>query len=209
MKNQMIQDHRGKRVAVVLGICFFTMVGCASSKPARFYTLSPLGAPGDLPQRVPAGQGVAVAIGPVVIPDYLNRPQITSRTDRSELKIAEFERWGGSLEEDISRVLTENLSVLLFKDNVAVLRWGLVGNLFPLTYRVGVDIMRFDGTIGESVILKARWSVWQEEGREVLSMRESNIREPVEGQEPAALVEAMSGALATLSREIAAAIPRK
>jgi hypothetical protein len=43
----------------------------------------------------------------------------------------------------------------------------------------------------------------------VLSVSESNVREPVEGPEYEVLVEAMSRALATLGREIAAAIPRK
>jgi uncharacterized lipoprotein YmbA len=206
----MNRDIRGKiTVAVLLWIGLFAMGGCASSKQARFYTLSPLSAPGDLPKRVPAEQGMAVAIGPVAIPDYLNRPQIVSRSGPRELKLAEFERWAGSLEEDISRVLVENLSVLLAPDNVTVLRMGGDAYPFPAEYRVIVEVLRFDGTIGESVFLAARWSVSREEGKEVLSVSESNVREPVEGPEYEVLVEAMSRALATLGREIAAAIPRK
>ena len=209
MKNKKITGFRGKLVAVFLGICLFAAGGCASSKPARFYTLSPMGAPGDLHKSVPAGQGVAVAIGPVAIPDYLDRPQIVSRSGPRELTLSEFDRWAGSLEEDISRVLAENLSVLLAPDDVTVLRWGGGANPIPAEYRVGVEMLRFDGTVGNSVFLAARWSVWREEEREMLSVGESNIREPVEGQEPADLVEAMSRALETLGREIAAAIPRK
>jgi uncharacterized lipoprotein YmbA len=180
----MNRDIRGKiTVAVLLWIGLFAMGGCASSKQARFYTLSPLSAPGDLPKRVPAEQGMAVAIGPVAIPDYLNRPQIVSRSGPRELKLAEFERWAGSLEEDISRVLVENLSVLLAPDNVTVLRMGGDAYPFPAEYRVIVEVLRFDGTIGESVFLAARWSVSREEGKEVLSVSESNVREPVEGPE--------------------------
>lgn len=203
----MSHDLRGKTVAVFLGICLFAWGGCASSKMARFYTLSPLTASGDLPGSVPVEQGIAVAIGPVAIPDYLNRPQILTRSSPREFKLAEFERWTGSLEEDISRVLAENLSVLLSKDHVTVLRWGGDATLFPAEYRVGVDLVRFEGAIGESVTLAARWSVHREEDKKILSARESNVREPVEGQDYDALVGAMSRALATLSREIAAAIP--
>ena len=185
------------------------MGGCASSKPARFYTLNSLSTSGEHPQSVAARQGIAVAIGPVAIPDYLDRPQIVSRSGPRELKLAEFERWAGSLEEDISRVLAENLSVLLAPDNVTVLRWGRDAYPFPAQYRVGVDVLRFDGTIGESVILSARWSVSREEEKKVLSAGESNVREPVGRPDYGALVEAMSRALETLGREIAAAIPRK
>lgn len=203
----MIHSSRGRTVAVILGICLFVLGGCASSKEARFYSLNPLTASGDLPGSVPAEQGIAVAIGPVAIPDYLSRPQILTRSSPRELKLAEFERWAGSLEEDISRVLAENLSVLLSKDHVTVLRWGRDAYPFPAEYRVGVDVMRFEGAIGESVTLAARWSVFREEDKKILSARESNVREPVEGQDYDALVGAMSRALATLSREIAAAIP--
>ena len=63
-----------------------------------------------------------VAVGPVAIPDYLDRPQILTRSGPSELQLAEFERWAGSLEKDVSRVLAENLSTLLEKDHVIVLR---------------------------------------------------------------------------------------
>ncbi|NNG47672.1 MAG: hypothetical protein HKM86_11230, partial [Deltaproteobacteria bacterium] len=78
---------------------------------------------------------------------------------------------------------------------------------FPVEYRVGVDLLRFEGAIGESVTLAARWSVHREEDKKILSARESNLKEPVEGRDYEALVGAMSRALAGLSREIAAAIP--
>ncbi len=206
----MNQELHGKRVAaVLLCIGLSAMGGCAGSKPARFYTLSPLSAPGDLPKSSQAAQGIAVAIGPVAIPDYLDRPQIVSRSGPREVRLAEFERWAGSLEEDVSRVLAENLSVLLVQDNVTVFRWNRDAYPLPAKYLVGVEIMRFDGTVGDSVHFVARWSVSREEDRKILSTGESNIREPVDGQEYDALVKAMSNALGTLSREIAAAIPVK
>lgn len=200
---------RGKPVAAFLGICLFAMGGCTGSKPARFYTLSPLSSPGDLARKVPADQGIAVAIDPVAIPDYLDRPQILSRSGPRELKLAEFERWAGSLSEDISRVLAENLSVLLAPDNVTVLRSGRDAYPVPAEYRIVVEVLRFDGTIEGSVNLAARWTFFREKGKNVLSVGESNVEEPVEGPDYEALVGAMSRALAALSREIATAIPSK
>jgi uncharacterized lipoprotein YmbA len=202
----LTHDIRGKTVAVVLGICLFAMGGCASSRAARFYTLNSFGTSGEHPRDVASERGTAVAIGPVAIPDYLHRPQIITRSGEREIDLAEFERWAGSLEQDISRVLAENLSALLSGDHVTVLRLRDV-HPFPVKYRVGVDVMRFEGSIGGSVTLAARWSVHREEDGNVLSARESIVREPVEGPDYDALVAAMSRALATLSREIAGAIP--
>lgn len=203
----MIHDLRGKTFAVFLGIGLLAWSGCAGSRPARFYTLNSLDAHGDLPKRALQEQGTAVAIGPVAIPDYLDRPQILTRSGPRELKLAEFDRWAGSLEQDVSRVLAENLSGLLAPDNVIVLRWGGDAYPFPAKYRVGVDVTRFEGTIGKSIVLAARWSVSREEDKKILFVRESIVKEPVEGQDYDALVGAMSRALAGLSREIAAAIP--
>jgi uncharacterized lipoprotein YmbA len=206
-RGPLIDDLRGKTFAVILGIGLLAWSGCAGSRPAKFYTLNPLGAHGELPEKAPAERGIAVAIGPVAIPDYLDRPQILTRSGPRELKLAEFDRWAGSLEQDVSRVLTENLSGLLARDNVIVLRWGRDAYPFPATFRIGVNLTRFEGTIGESVILAARWSVSREEDRKILFVHESIVKEPVEGQDYDALVEAMSRALAGLSREIASAIP--
>jgi uncharacterized lipoprotein YmbA len=174
---------------------------------ARFYTLSPSITPGAPSKTVPGDQGIAVAVGPVTVPDYLDRPQILTRLGPSEHRLAEFQRWAGSLEEDISRVLAENLSALLSQNNVTVLRWGRGAYPSSVEYRVGVDVTRFEGTIGESVTLAARWYVFGEKEKKILSARESIVKERVAGQDYNALVEAMSRALATLSREIAAAIP--
>jgi hypothetical protein len=206
-RRPLIHDLRGKTFAVFLGIGLLAWSGCAGSRPAKFYTLNPLGAHGEIPKGDSTERGIAVAIGPVAIPDYLDRPQILTRSGPRELKLAEFDRWAGSFEQDVSRVLTENLSALLAPDNVIVLRWGRDAYPFPAAFRVGVDVTRFEGTIGESVILAARWSVSREEDRKILFVHESILKEPVEGQDYDALVEAMSRALAGLSREIAAAIP--
>lgn len=202
-------DLRGKTAVVFLGICLFTWGGCASSRQASFYTLSPLHAPGDQSGRVQTGQEVVVAVGPVTVPDYLDRPQIVTRTGPTGVHLDEFERWAGSFEQDISRVLAENLSVLLATDNVTVVRWMRETTAFPAGYRVVIDVNRFDGDPGKSVFLAARWSVRGEEPGEIVSAGESNITEPVEGQGYDALVESMSRALAVLAREIAAAIPVK
>jgi uncharacterized lipoprotein YmbA len=67
---------------------------------------------------------------------------------------------------------------------------------------VEIDLLRLDGRWGESVTLEAFWTV---RGEGAMLQRSSRIAEPLGGRDYAELAAAMSRALATLAREIAAA----
>lgn len=202
----MIDTTGGKLIALFLWVALVGSVGCGSSKPSRFYTLASMNSPGSTFGNAPARPGAVVAIGPVTIPRYLDRPQIVTRSDGNEVRIAETERWAGSLEEDVSRVLIENLSMLLAEEDVVVLRWKqAVLSPVPIKCRVEVEVMRFEGTVGGTVELAARYTIHDVDGK-ALSMRESTLREPAGGPGYGSLAAAMSRTLASASREIASVI---
>lgn len=197
-----------KRFCCIASLCLFIfpgfVIGCAgTSAPSRFYTLRSLGDQKPA-QIVPsAAQSVSVGIGPVVIPDYLDRPQIVVRTGQNELHLSEYDRWAGSLQDDIARVLAEDISVLLSGDQVAVFsrRWDL-----SMDYTVEIDITRFDIMPGNNVSLKAQWSIFDREGRSAIAIRESVVSEPISDGDYSGKVAAMSQALERLSADIAEAI---
>jgi len=176
------------------------LCGCGSSRPAKFYTLTPvqsMSTPGK--QTAVSGQKTTVGVGPLEIPDYVDRPQIVTRTAQNELDVAQFDRWGGSLKPDVARVLMEHLSTLLSPDQISVAQWTRSGSF---QYRVALDITRFDVTPGQNVWLKAQWTIFGRDGKAVLA-RESNITEPVAGRDYTTMVSAMSRALGSLSRDVA------
>jgi hypothetical protein len=181
--------------------------GCASTEPARFYTLHSI-SDKDMVSRASAEDNrIFVGIGPIEVPDYLDRPQIVTRSGINELKYAEYDRWAGSFEEDVARVLVENLSALLSDRQVAVLRWGSSAQpSFPFNYRVTIQVIRFERTVEGPALLKTQWTIYEGGGKGVLLMRDSSISEQTQGDDYASLVEAMSRALAKLSGEIASAI---
>jgi len=197
-------------VPLFLAVCLAISAGCASTAQSRFYTLTPMKAPDAPVNGVPADEGNLLAMGPVTLPDYLDRPQIMTRSEGNEVHLHETERWAGSLEGDVSRVLLENLSELLAGNRITVVRWS------PATQpqaafrnRVGVEILRFEGPLGGTVMLKARYTLYGADGRKVVSVGESTVREQAGGPDYESLVAAMSRTLATLSREIAAAVPAR
>jgi uncharacterized protein len=191
---------------VCLGCLMVLAGGCAGTQPSRFYSLAVMGA--EMPdRRSTEGVSAVVAVGPVNIPDYLDRPQIVTRTSGNELRVEEFDRWAGSMKDSISRVLAQDLSAMLPPERFTAIPWKPVyGMRVPVSYRVGVVVQEFEGTLGGKVKLKALWSVSREEDSGVISVRESSYTEDIGGNDYSSLVEAMSKALGRLSSDIAAVL---
>lgn len=189
------------RTTLMLIACsLLAAAGCAGSPPARFYVLNPLSDPA---QSAPAQQGVAVGVGPVDLPEYLDRPQIVTRTDQNELRLADFDRWAGTLKDNVNQVLAENLSLLLPSQGVVVYPWK---RSVAIDYQIVVKLIRFDRSEGGDSVLEARWSVLAGSDRRELQTRVSVYRERPAGPEYGATVAAMNRNLESLSRDIAAAI---
>ena len=182
----------------LFGFLILVFSGCASTKPARFYTLNVNESAGTIMPS--ASYKYRVAIGPVEIPDYLDRPQIVSRTSRNELTLAEFDRWAGSLKDDITNVLSEDLSRLLYQNAVSVTPWEWGDSS---DYRVAVDIRRLDIMPEGYVLMNARWNLIGKDGITILFTSESSAKEPIREQTYSAKVSSMSSALAKLSQDMA------
>ncbi len=189
-----------------LGLFVVILVGCASSPSSKFYQLTPAQNKTLVTRDASPDQDPIVAIGPVRIPDYLDRPQIVTRSTKNELKLSEFDRWAGSLESDVNRVLIEDISSLLAADRFFVVRWTPYSeSQVPASYRVEVLMDRFEGTLGDSVLLKAQWGVFAKD-RSLLLKKEARISEQMNGSSYDALVAAMSSALERLSSDISGGI---
>ena len=196
----MLNSHIFRLALVSIALSGMLLAGCrGTSENARFYKLSSIQSSDEATQ--PAGKGVAIGIGPIKFPDHLDRPEIVTRTSRNALEIGDFDRWAGSLREDFSRVLTENLSILLSTDYVFVFPWG---KTIPIDYQVKVEVSRFDGELGKNATLIARWTVIEQgEEKTLRSVRRSSISKPAEDKSYEAMVAALSLTVEQLSQEIA------
>lgn len=175
--------------------------GCRSSAPpVEFYTLSPTNETTEKANIAGADQTISIGVGPVEIPNILDRPQIVTRTGPNKLKIDEFHRWAGRLEEDFARVLAQNISVLLATDQVAVYPWGVD---FKPRYQVALDIRYFEGRWGQDVLLEVFWRVIEPQKQTTLLAKKSVIKEPFSAKDYETLISTKSRAVATLSRKIA------
>ncbi len=181
----------------------WVLAGClGASRPVDFYTLTPLPRPAAGPDATP---GTIIALYPVVIPEYIDRPQIVTRTDDNQIALSEFNRWGGTLKHELTNVLVQNLNVLLAERRANVMLDTLT---FDPNFLVTVTVNRFDGQLGNTVWLNATWSIRDLKAKKMLAVKTSVIQEKAAAQDYAALVAAESRAIAALSREIAAELDR-
>ncbi len=187
----------------VLCLLLIVIGGCSRTQTARFYTLNGFTDPSTEQQAVPSKDGVAVGLGPIRLPEYLDRPQIVTRVSPNEVRFAEYHRWAGPLSGDLSNILAKNLSTLLGTDHIALYPWKATT---PIDCRVEIEVSRFDGKPGDSVLLESQWIVFSGDRKKVLGTNTSSLSEPVNGRGYEALVAAQSRALAALGREIAEAI---
>lgn len=189
-----------KRFPPLAGLAL--MAGCASSPPSSFYLLSPL-AEAKARQEVLAEGGSSLGIGPVTLPDFLDRPQMVFRAGPNRIDIDEYQRWGGSLRADIINTMSENLAHLLGTSRVVVLPTEV---RLPVDYRLVVDILRFEAGDDGQAHLKVRWAVIDPSAEVALAMRESSYRHPFATGDRDAQVAALSTTLGDFSREVAETI---
>lgn len=190
-----------RRLAVfLLGAALIAGLGCASSPPLKYYTLSPMPVTGEAKVgKEAAGRLLVVGVGPIHLPNYLTRKEIVTRSDAYRIDLAENDLWGGSLQDDFSRTLLENLTVLLAEDGITLHSWPGGGRG---DYRVAVDVIRFDGSPGKDVVLVTKCVIRNAQDGTEVRVRNFRIQEPLKEQGYEAMVGGMSRAVGRLSREI-------
>ena len=191
---------------VSLSFLLIVISGCGSTPPSKFYTLHSLGDLDTKQQSTSAVLGISVGIRQIEIPNNVDRPQIVTRSSLNELKIAEFDRWAGSLRENIASVLAENLSLLLASDRVLSYPWD---SAVKIDYWITVHVLRLEGIPGDHVSLKAQWTISNSKEDKETVIRISDLREKISENSYEAMVAAMSRTFESLSREIASEIKKR
>jgi len=202
----MMPFDRSYLTGTVLMILFIFLGGClgkGTQKPTEYYLLQPLNSSME-EQGVAAGEGIVLGVGPVRARDYLNRPQIVTRTSTNEITIHDFHYWGEPLSTNLTAILAQNLSVFLSTDRIIIFPYRSKQEL-PLEYQVAVDVIRFDGEPGVEAKLLAQYYIleFKENEKKQIVTRQASFSKPLADKSFETLVAAMSELVADLSREIA------
>ncbi len=172
------------------------LAGCASPVELRYVTLAPAGPPAA------RGDGPALAVGPVTLPDYLLHGDLAERLDPHRIRYWRDRRWAEPLDRGIQRVLVANLAARL--DSAAVREFPGPGP--AVDHRVSLVVHRFEAEAGMAVAI-VDWTLHGGSGEDALARGTFEAREKLADERAATQAAALSALLSSLAADIAAAMP--
>lgn len=175
--------------------------GCGTSPKTQFYILNSIDR--DTSAQKLDVQGIVIKVGPVSIPDTLDQEPIVTRIGSNSVHADEYNRWSGDFQDDIQRILGENISILLPTSQMVL---GQETMLLPIDFQVIINVREFDGELGEVVTLNANWVVSRKDKKETVVAKKSVLQEKMTGTDYNDYVATLSRLLAKLSLEITAEI---
>ncbi|WP_454016911.1 PqiC family protein [Azospirillum sp. Marseille-Q6669] len=184
------------------------LLAACSTQPSRFYHLDAVtpdaAPPSAAPLRGSETQRRVIGLEDVKVPGYLDRSELVMRAPGNRLVVMEFDRWGGPLDEMVTRTLLRNLEKGLPGAEVVGLP---LQRDFPLSQVVEVTLDRFDAAEDGPAVLEARWRVFDQGGDRLRRLGHTAAQEPVSAAgDPGAVADALSRTLARLAQDIASAL---
>jgi uncharacterized lipoprotein YmbA len=193
-------------------VSFFVIAGCSVLMLMQGGCLSVPDSPGprlymprvmdksQITQTFSLAPNVVVAVGPVRVPEYLNRPQMVTLGKDNLLDVAQFDRWAESLDLAMLRLLDEDLALMLPQTNVVKFTWNI---LIPVKYNVVVDVIQLESRLDQDLLIVAQWTVVDLENKQMVVSKRWVSRQPITPHNYSGLSEALSISCANLSSEIA------
>jgi uncharacterized protein len=176
------------------------LAACGSLAPQEsYYTLSTqLVAP-----PAASESQLSLYVGPVSVPEAVDRPQMVLRTSPNQVEISDAHRWAEPLKTAIARVLAETLSRELRTARVLASRQGATG---PVDYRIAVEVQRFESSLDTGATIDAVWTIVPSEKEGATRNGRTVAQESLPTRDPQGLAAAHSRALDKIGRDIAAAM---
>jgi uncharacterized lipoprotein YmbA len=179
-----------QRIFILIALVLLAGCGAASKS---FYVLTADG-------PAPSGGGAGIGVGPVVLAEYLDRPNVVVAQSANQLGVAENHRWAGDLGASIARVTAANLGRRLHTGNVRVYPWTNDGDI---NYQVTLDIRQLHGGDDGYAVIEAGWRAYSLPDRKLKASRTFVDREALSTSGYPALVAAQSRLLSRLAADIA------
>ncbi|MCC9622727.1 PqiC family protein [Thalassospira sp. MA62] len=181
-------------VAPILAAC------AASSVPDQYYLLSAPDAP-----SAPAMQNApVVGVGPITIPSHLDRSVIVARSSQNRIDVKTGHRWAEPLEENISRVILENIDHTGVASRLEAFPWT---SRDGVDWQISVDIERFEQQGDGKIVLAARWKLVSFADGQIIAAKRYEKSTSAVGTTIEDTVSAMSNLLTDMSQEISRTVP--
>lgn len=171
------------------------VVGCAQPNKS-YYVLSASG-------PAPSGGGVGIGVGPVVLAEYIDRPNLVLQQAPNQLAVAEDHRWAGDLSSSIARVTAANLGRALHTGNVRTYPWPRDEEI---SYQITLDVRQLHAGEDGYAVIEAGWRAYSFPDRRLKASKTFTDREPLSSDGYDSMVAAQSRLLGRLAESIASSL---
>ena len=195
MKGKPRTVHVWRFVACIVSLMLVT--SCGTSTPVRYYKL-------DSPNIVYESdneESLVLGLGPLRIPDYLERNRIVVRGSNSEMLVDDFSRWAEPLDDAIYRLLAANVDSHLE---------GVMAVSFPYNSMITHDyqllgrIDMFESDQAGNTILLVHWGIIDTKGDRVVPPRRARYQtQAADASDYGSIATAMRIVLEEFSLDIA------
>ena len=179
-------------------IIAFLLASCSlggKTKSSQFYVLDST----ISPTEQETDNDVSLAISQVLVPGYIDRPQIITKTASAEIKFSEFNRWAEPIDSMFQRVLTQNIKTLTNSDQITSYPWA-PEQTFEFTLRM--KLIKFENNEAGDALLVANWILVKHNDESTPRANFSEFRASASNSSYAARVAALNDTLSQFSREI-------
>lgn len=146
-----------KDVGLLFGLVInLITIGCAHTPPSQLFMLK---ADPEISPKVDTtiyNQQLSIALGPIHIPDYLNRPQLIIETAENQYSLDEQHRWAERLDQNISRTLSQFFAERLGVSQVLRHPWTQQTHI---DFQINIDILELNQTVHGDSRLVAQWQI--------------------------------------------------
>ncbi|MQX36334.1 PqiC family protein [Roseospira navarrensis] len=186
-------------------LCASLLIGCVSSPPVRYHTLTTPGA-ADVAGDDSASPQVLVQILPVAVPEGVARDGIVLKDPGGQVTVLQTDRWLAPVADDLKQVVADGLwqSVRATDTYDAPVPGGATA--LP-RYRLSLRVERFDAIPGQAAAVAGAWTLrsLSDDSAHVCRWAGS---QPLEGADGAAAAAALGRASHRLAARIGESLRR-
>lgn len=167
----------------------------SKTKPSQYYVL-------DARVKESSSEklsNLVLAVGPISIPGYIDRPQIVTKTDTPELQIEEYARWAEPMDRMFTRALTQNIQILTNSQQIHSHPWS---NKTELKYRLSAKVIKLENNINGDALLVVHWRLVDTANTADIVVKHTAYKALTSGEDFSDRINALNNTIALFANDI-------
>ncbi|MFK5927252.1 MAG: PqiC family protein [Desulfuromusa sp.] len=139
-------------LSILLLLCTSCIQIGSDPQPMHYYLLESMS---ETP-NIYSSKGLDINIELINFPEYLDRLQIVTRNNNNGIAFSDSERWAEPLQDNLIRIIRENLVLMLPGTNITVSPWE---NSNSDAIKVKLVVNKLLGKLGDQTQVDIRWTI--------------------------------------------------